>query len=320
MYAGVDVGATNLRAVVTDVDGRVLGRDGRATPHGEGGIAVTEAVLDTLRAACAAADTNANRLRAVGIGSIGPLDQAAGVVDDPANVPGAGRIPLVGPIGNLADTERVYLHNDANAGIIAERFYASESPDDMVYLTISSGIGAGVCVDGQVLSGWDGNAGEIGHVTLDHDGDMTCGCGLPGHWEAYCAGSNIPDYARLLCDREGLATDLPLADDDFAAADVFAAAGSDPLADRVIDRLAHWNSHGFAALVHAYAPLVIRVGGGVALHNPDLVLDPVRERLPDLVMTNVPEIRVTDLGADVVVRGAVASAMTAGTGDRARIG
>jgi glucokinase len=320
MYAGVDVGATNLRAVVADVDGRILGQDRRPTPHGEGGIAVTEAVLDTLRAACATADTIPNRLQAVGIGSMGPLDPAAGVVDHPPNVPGADRVPLVGPIEKLADTDRVYLHNDANAGVIAERFYASEAPDDMVYLTISSGVGAGVCVDGNVLSGWDGNAGEMGHITLDPDGAMTCGCGVPGHWEAYCAGSNIPDYARLLADREDLSTDLPLDDAAFDAADVFAAAGTDPLADHVIDRLADWNARGFAAIVHAYAPLVIRVGGAVALNNPGLVLDPVRERLPDLVITNVPEVEMTELGGDVVVRGAVASAMTNGTGDRARAG
>jgi glucokinase len=320
MYAGVDVGATNLRAVVADVDGRILGQDRRPTPHGEGGIAVTEAVLDTLRAACATADTIPNRLQAVGIGSMGPLDPAAGVVDHPPNVPGADRVPLVGPIEKLADTDRIYLHNDANAGVIAERFYASEAPDDMVYLTISSGVGAGVCVDGNVLSGWDGNAGEMGHITLDPDGAMTCGCGVPGHWEAYCAGSNIPDYARLLADREDLSTDLPLDDEAFDAADVFAAAGGDPLADHVIDRLAEWNARGFAAIVHAYAPLVIRVGGAVALNNPGLVLDPVRERLPDLVITNVPEVEMTELGGDVVVRGAVASAMTNGTGDRARAG
>ena len=320
MYAGVDVGATNLRAVVTDVDGRVLGQDRRPTPHGEGGIAVTEAVLDAIRAACASADTIPNRVQAVGIGSMGPLDPAAGVVDDPPNVPGADRIPLVGPIRKLVDTQQVYLHNDANAGVIAERFYAAEAPDDMVYLTISSGIGAGVCVDGHILSGWDGNAGEVGHLTLDPEGAMTCGCGIDGHWEAYCSGENVPDYARLLHDREDLATDLPLGEPDFDAADVFAAAGSDPLADHVIDRLAHWNSHGVANVVHAYAPLVIRVGGAVALNNPELVLDPVRERLPEVVMTNVPEIELTDLGGDVVVRGAVASAMTDGTGDRARAG
>jgi glucokinase len=319
MYAGVDLGATNLRAVVTDVEGRVLGRDRRSTPQNEGGIAVTEGVLDALRAACEAAGTTTTRITAVGIGSIGPLDTAAGAVENPVNVDGADRIPLVGPVQNLVDSDAVYLHNDANAGVLAERFYADRAPDDMVYLTISSGIGAGVCVDGQLLSGWDGNAGEIGHVALDSEGPVTCGCGGTGHWEAFCSGENIPEYARVIHEREGIETDLPLAADEFGAAAVFEAAGRDPLADRVLERLAHWNSHGIATIVHAYAPITISVGGAVALNNPELVLDPVRERLPDLVVSNVPEIRLTEYGDDIVVKGAVASAMTAGTGDRGRI-
>jgi len=317
-YGGVDLGATNVRAVVGDGDGRILGRARQATPQGDGGIAVTEAVLDVLRNACTDAGTKAPRLRAVGIASIGPLDTAAGAVENPANVAGVDRIPLVGPVENLVDTDRVSLHNDANAGVIGERFYASRAPDDMLYLTISSGIGAGVCVDGRVLSGWDGNAGEIGHLTVDHEGRMPCGCGRDGHWEAYCAGSNIPDYAAHLHETEGIETDLPLGADSFTAADMFAAGGGDPLADRLLDRLAHWNALGFASLVHAYAPLVIYVGGAVALNNPERVLDPVRERLPALVMTNVPEVRLTDFGEDVVVRGALASALTGGTGDRSR--
>lgn len=320
-YGGVDLGATNIRAVVGDGDGRILGQARGSTPQNEGGIAVTEAVLDALRTACADAGTNAPRLRAVGVASIGPLDTAAGAVENPANVDGVDRIPLTGPVSNLADTDQVYLHNDANAGVLGERFYAKQAPDDMVYLTISSGIGAGVCVDGHVLGGWDGNAGEVGHLTLDPEGTMPCGCGGEGHWEAYCAGSNIPAYTRTLADspdEPDCETALPLDPGELTPKDVFDAAGEDELADLVLDRLAEWNALGLSNLVHAYAPLVIYVGGAVALNNPELVLDPVRERLPHLVMTNVPEIQLTEQGDDVVVKGALASALTGGTGDRRR--
>jgi glucokinase len=316
-YAGVDLGATNVRAVVADDGGRELGSDRRGTPRGPNGIAVTEAVLDTLRAAFDDADVAPTATRAVGVGSIGPLDLAAGVIDGPANLPDTiGQVPLTGPIGNLVDAP-VYLHNDTNAGVIGERFYSERSPDDMVYLTISSGIGAGVCVDGHVLSGWDGNAGEVGHVTVDAEGRMTCGCGREGHWEAYCSGNNIPRYATYLHEHTAVETELPVGE-DLAAPMVFDAVGEDPLADLLVERLADWNAQGLAAVVQAYAPLVVFVGGAVALHNPELVLDPVRERLDDLVFSNVPDIQLTQLGDDVVVKGALASAMTAGTGDRRR--
>jgi glucokinase len=318
MYGGVDLGATNIRAVVADADGTVVGRDRQRTPEGPRGVAVTEAVLATLRAACEAAGAAPAELRAVGIASIGPLDLAAGGIDGPANLPdGMGFVPLTGPIEHLIGSDQVHLHNDTSAGVIGERFHSDRNPDDMVYLTISTGIGAGICLDGHVLGGWDGNAGEVGHLTLDPEGRMRCGCGQPGHWEAYCSGTNIPRYAEQLHD--GTETALPLGDPAFDAASVFAHAGADPLADRVVERVAHWNAHGVANVVHAYAPLVVRIGGAVALENPERVVAPVRERLPELVMGNVPEVQLATQGDDAVVQGALASAMTGGTGDRSRL-
>lgn len=316
-YAGVDLGATNAKAVVAD-DRDVVGQARRETPRGPTGIAVTEAVLATLREACRDAGIDPGRLRAVGIGSIGPLDLAEGTVEDPANLPDAiETVPLVGPVEELVGHDRVYLHNDTNAGVIGERFYADRNPDDMVYLTISSGIGAGVAVDGRVLSGWDANAGEIGHVVVDPGGEMVCGCGTPGHWEAYCSGSNLPRYAAHLHETESIPTELSLDAPDFGAKDLYEAVEDDPLAAETVERATRYNAIGVATVIQAYAPLVIYVGGAVARHNETLVLDPLRERVPDLVMSNVPDIRLTTLGDTAVVRGALASALTGGTGDRA---
>ncbi|MFC4248943.1 ROK family protein [Natribaculum luteum] len=320
-YAGVDLGATNVRAVVAESDGTTVGSSKDATPRGPTGIDVTEKVLATLREACADAGIDPVQIQAVGIGSIGPFDLAEGAVIDPANLPDTiDRIPLTGPIEKLVDSDEVYLHNDTNAGVIGERFHSDRNPDDMAYITISSGVGAGVCCDGEVLSGWDGNAGEVGHYVVDPHGRMTCGCGHEGHWEAYCSGNNIPDYARLLAeDDPTISTELPLEDPDFTAKDVFAFAGEDDLADHTIEQVTHWNVIGVTNVVHAFAPLVVSFGGAVALRNEELVIDPIRERIEDTVMTNVPEITVTDLGDDVVVEGALASALTEGTGDRRRM-
>ncbi|MFB6156936.1 MAG: ROK family protein [Haloferacaceae archaeon] len=316
-YVGVDLGATNVRAVVADGTAAVLGRASRGTPRGPTGVAVTEAVLATVREACAAAGTDPADVAAGAVGSVGPLDLAGGTVDGPANLPDAvDRVPLTGPLGNLLDAD-VRLHNDAVAGVIGERFFSDRTPDDMVYLTVSSGIGAGVAIDGHVLSGWDGNAGEVGHMVVDPSGRMRCGCGRAGHWEAYCSGDNLPSYAAELHDGESTA--LAVGDPDLTAADIYALAGEDGFADRVLDAVARWNAIGVTNLVQAFAPLVVYVGGAVALNNPKAVLDPVRERLPDLAFANVPDLRLTTLGDDAVVLGALASAMTDGTGDRARL-
>ncbi|MFA9516847.1 ROK family protein [Halopenitus sp. H-Gu1] len=318
-YVGVDLGATNVRAVVGDGTATILGTGETGTPRGPTGIAVTEAVLSVIREACSNAGVDPGDVEAAGIASIGPLDLAAGAVENPANLPSSiDTIPLTGPISELLGTDQVHLHNDTNAGVIGERFHSDRNPDDMAYITISTGIGAGVAVDGTVLSGWDGNAGEVGHMTIDPEGTMTCGCGRAGHWEAYCSGSNVPDYARTLHEQTASETALPVEDPDFSAKDVFEYAGEDDFADLVIDRLARWNAIGVANVCHAYAPLVVSIGGAVALNNPELVVDPVREQLADLVFVNVPELRLTELGDEVVVKGALASALTGGTGDRSR--
>jgi len=313
-YAGVDLGATNIRAVVGDGDGEVLARSRRETPTGPTGIAVTEAILSALREACETAGVGPDRLEAAGLCSFGPLDLQEGTVENPANLPeSVDRIPLTGPVGNLIGSDRVYLHNDTSAGVVGERFFSDRNPDDMIYLTLSSGIGAGVTVDGHVLQGWDGNAGEVGHMTVDPEGRMTCGCGRPGHWEAYCSGNNIPRYARHIHETQSVPTDLPLDAESFDAADVFAAeATGDPLAVHTVERVAEWNAIGVANICHAYAPLVIYVGGAVALNNPDRVLDPIRERLEGRLLVNRPDVELTKLGDDVVVLGALASAVTGG--------
>lgn len=319
-YLGVDLGASKIIAAVGTVED-IRGRARVTTPQGPGGIDVTEAVLEAVRTAAERAGVSPREIRAGAIGTFGPIDLAAGSVVEPANLPNSVElIPLTGPLGALLESDEVYLHNDTTAGVIGERFVAAENPADMVYLTISTGIGAGIAVDGHVLGGWDGNAGEVGHFTVDPMGRMTCGCGREGHWEAYASGSGIPRYARYLhASQDDLSTNLEVEDDRFGAADVFAARGTDPLADLVIERVGRWNALGLANVVHAYAPLIVSVGGSVALHNESAVLGPMREAVNDLVLTNVPAVQLTSLGDDVTVKGALASAMTRGTGDRCRL-
>ena len=320
-YAGVDLGASNVRVIVGTGEIEMIGTARDRTPQGPAGIDVTEGVLDAVRAACEDAGVAPEQLESLGIGSFGPFDLAEGMIVNPANLPDTvEQIPLTGPLGALIDSDHVYLHNDTTAGVIGERFHSARNPDDMVYLTISTGIGAGIAVDGHIMSGWDGNAGEVGHFAIDPAGRLTCGCGRDGHWEAYTSGAGIPRYTRWLANNEAshLETDLPLDSPDFTAVDVFAAKGQDPLADHVIERVGEWNALGVANVVHAYAPLVISIGGAVALNNESAILDPLTESLEGLVMSNVPQIQLTSLGEDVVLQGALASAMTAGTGDRSR--
>lgn len=307
---GIDLGATNYRVAVA-VGEDLLARQKRPTPPAHTGQEITDTLIETTESLLEEAGFEPEDLAAVGIGSIGPLDTEAGVVIDPPNLSDSIEgIPLAGPFTDHFGVP-VSVENDAIAALVAERAESENPPPNMAYLTISTGVGAGVAVDGHVLKGWGGNAAEVGHFVLERDSDLECGCGREGHWEAFAGGNNIPDYARSLAEEFDGETDLPLDQDAFTAADVFEFTGEDVLADILVHRLERFNALGLANLTHAFAPELISIGGAVALENPDLVVDPLRDRLPDLVTTRVPELRVTPLGEDAVLLGGVALARAA---------
>ena len=306
LVGGVDLGATNLRAAVADGEGTVLGRTHRTTP-GCDGRAVSDAVVEALEGACEAAGVTPAGFDAVGVGSIGPLDRAAGAADDPPNV-AAGWIPLVEPLQRRFDCA-VTLVNDCVAGAIGERYFADGGPD-LAYITLSTGVGAGAIVDGHPLQGHRGNAAEMGHVVVE-PGGRECGCGGAGHWEAYAGGQAVPDFARELARTRNVETSLDL--EDLDARTLFEA--EDPLAERVRDRLGAYNALGVAATVHAFDPAAVVFGGAIAVNNPDTVLEPVRERVPDLLAVDAPPVRLAALGENAVLKGAIAAALTGGTGD-----
>ncbi|MHB9286205.1 ROK family protein [Halobacteriales archaeon Cl-PHB] len=306
-YVGVDLGATNVKTAVGDADGAVVGRDRRPTPSDAGGEAIAAAVVESIRCSLAEAGVD-GPIERVGIGSIGPLDRDAGVVVDPVNLPAAHCIPISDHV-EAAIGAPVVLHNDATVGAIGECYFGDETPRNLVYLTLSTGVGAGVICDGRVLDGANGNAGEVGHLTLDPDAEVICGCGAVGHWEAFCGGANLPAYAESLRETTGVDGDERF---DLPAA-IFAATGSDPLADLVVERIGRWNAVGVASVVQAFDPEQVVLGGAVALNNPAAILDPIEARLPEMLLGDAPNLRLTDRGDTAVVDGALASAYTNGS-------
>lgn len=311
---GVDLGATNLRAAVADGAAEPIAVERRPTPRGVDGEAVARAAGDALEAAAGAAGLDPTALEAVGVGTVGPLDREAGAVVRPPNLAGVDRVPLADALAAVVGHGRVFVANDAAAGAVGERAAAADPPANLVYLTLSTGIGAGAVVDGHVLVGRGGNAAEVGHLVVDPAGRLTCGCGRPGHWEAYCSGRAVPALARHVAEATGLDTALDLGAPDLDAATVLGAAGDDPLADRVVERLREYNAIGVAAVVHAFAPDLIAVGGAVALENPSLVIDPLADDVAAHAMVAVPAIRPARHGHDAVLRGALAVAANGGLG------
>ena len=207
-----------------------------------------------------------------------------------------------------------YLVNDCVSAVIGERhFGAGRDHENLVYITISTGIGGGVYVNGHLLLGKDGNAHEIGHMVIDSEGKLECGCGKRGHWEAYSSGSGIPKLARLLVGtyREYFVESV-LKDklETLTSKDVYDAAKmGDAFALKVVEEASKYNAMGIANVVNMYDPSLITMGGSVTLHNVELVVEPIKQLAQEYIINRMAEVKVTPLGDDVGLYGAIALAL-----------
>lgn len=185
----VDVGATRTRVAIFDRRGmKLLRKEVIKTPHEGDEDIVAEAIIAVAERLIAS--LGLSEVTAVGAGTIGPLDVRRGYVVNPPNIPLKG-FSLREPLMKRFNVP-VYVVNDCVAAVYAEYMSgAGLGRDNVVYVTISSGIGAGVIVDGHLLLGKDGNAHEVGHLVLSYDSSIKCGCGGVGRWEALASGNNL---------------------------------------------------------------------------------------------------------------------------------
>ena len=245
---GIDLGGTELRAAVVAADGRVLAHARTETAALDGPAAVIEQMARLI-----AQIAPGHAVTGVGIGSPGALDAVAGVVVHAPTLRGWADVPLAA-LASARFGLPVRIDNDANVAALAEwRFGAGRGLRHLVYVTVSTGIGGGVIIDGKLLHGRGSLAAEIGHMTIT-EAPVPCACGGLGCWEAMASGTALGQRAT----ESGVLGSV-------TARDVarLAEAG-DAFARRLLSEEARWLGVGFANLLHLYAPEMIVVGGGVS--------------------------------------------------------
>ncbi|MEZ0290183.1 MAG: ROK family protein [Sulfolobales archaeon] len=247
----------------------------------------------------------------IGIGSIGPLDLKRAILNPP-NIR-AKNIDLKVIFKKISGGIPVYLANDCVAAVIGEYFYGvGRGYNNIVYITISTGIGAGVIVDGEPLIGKDGNAHEIGHLVIDRSMGIKCGCGGIGHWEGMCSGSGMPRLAEYLA-RKREYRDSRLREkierESVDARDIFNLYHArDPLAIDVVEECLEINAAGVASVVNAYDPEILVLGGSVVLNNKWIV-EEIEKRIDKYLINRAPKIEITRFEEDIVLIGAASIAL-----------
>jgi glucokinase len=190
----LDVGGTKLAAAVVDDAGRLLGRARVPTPTGTDAEALYQALIACAAAALRGADTLPDDLDGVGVAAGGPMNWPTGDVS-PLNIPAWRDFPLRKRLAEEFATERVLLHNDAVALTVGEHWRgAGTGTRNLLGITVSTGVGGGLILDGRLYHGTSGNAGHFGHTVVEPDGPP-CACGGRGCVEAIASGPNTVRHA-----------------------------------------------------------------------------------------------------------------------------
>ncbi len=267
LVLGVDLGGTKILTSVVNPEGRILSWDRSATPAGQGSEGVIRAILASAERALQGGSVTIERVSAVGIGAPGLVDTKAGILFTSPNLPGWKDIPLRDIIQEKL-REKAFLINDGSAAALGEHYFgAAKGVSHFIYITISTGIGGGIVIDGKVLNGFKGMAGEIGHMTIADEGPP-CHCGNRGCWEALASGTALAKAARKLIETGADTTILNFAEgkiDNVTAHTVQSAAEKgDPMANDLILKTAYYFGVGVANLINIFNPEMIVIGGGLS--------------------------------------------------------
>lgn len=322
LLLGLDLGGTKTSVCLARATGERLGAirmptNADASPH-----AWRQRLRALVATLLAQHQRSAADIHAVGLVTPGPMSATRGLVLNPPNMPAWRNVPVKSWIEE--DVRRpVYMNNDANAAGLAEyRFGEFRGTPDLVYLTMSTGIGAGVISGGHLVQGSADLGGEVGHMVVDPNGPQ-CPCGRRGCLEMYCGGRNVIQQVRARLSHEpasliwsemgGCAEDLTV------SAIARAAQRGDALAREFWDRFLEKLAHGVGTIVMCFNPKAI-IMGTIAIHLGDLLIQPLRERLPRYAWPESLQglaIRPSALGGEIGDQAAIAVALEGMNSNRA---
>jgi len=316
---GIDLGGTKIAIAIGRPDGSIISRrtirDHRALSEDRIVGRVAESVQDLVRGLEEERGTRVG-LVGVAVGTAGHVSFKDGMLISNSNLPGFVNYPLARKMTETLGTP-VVVDNDTNAQVYAEYLFgAGRDHDNVAFVTVSTGFGAGIVIDGRVYRGVSGTAGEIGHTIVNPHSRIQCGCGNYGCLMAHTSGLSLPQVVREKARSSDPPADLGDISDAMITGEYVKERfdAGDRLFMDVVFEYADYLGLGLHNLVETLNPGVVILGGGLTAWG-EPYLDRARERYRHLVEITIhdpPEIRLSALGADAAVIGAIALAFETG--------
>jgi glucokinase len=307
----IDLGGSKIVTALVSPEGEIIAREYVLTLAEEGAEAIVHRIQATIDSVLSKANMPLSSLSTIVIAAAGAINSEEGIVTDSPNLPGWHNIPLREMVKKETGLE-TFLINDASAAALGEHcFGAGRGINNLIYITVSTGIGGGIIIDGKLYTGASGSAGEIGHMTIDINGTH-CNCGNIGCLELLASGKAVARAAQKAIAEGTKTIILEIAEGEpqnITAQTVSAAAHKgDELASAIISKAATYLGVGMVNLVNIFNPEMIIIGGGLS-KTGDMLLDTARKVVAERAFyLPAQQVRIvpSQLGDNAAVLGAAA--------------
>ncbi len=312
-YIGVDLGGTNIAVGIVDENHKIVKKASTPTMPERGADAIVKDMARLSENLIADCKLTLNDIASVGIASPGIANRATGVVEYSCNLP-FDMFPMAKTFQKYLPVKAVYVENDANAAALAEALAgAARGTRDSVMITLGTGVGGGIIIDGKIISGFNAAGGELGHMVIERNGRQ-CGCGRRGCWETYSSATGLANMTRekvnelMLKKIPSVMVDEYHANNRVSARTAFdAMRKGDKAGKEVVDEYISYLACGIANIINIFQPEVLSIGGGVC-NEKNYLLDPLMELVDREQYTRdnarKTVVKIAEMGNDAGIVGA----------------
>lgn len=300
MYIGIDIGGMSVKAGVVAENGDILAKYAVPTPQNSND-AMLEAILESINNAISEAGVKKEDIKAIGVGNPGVVDRDNGILAEATNI-GYSDVPVREFLQKNFAEIPVMVENDANCAALGE-YYKAENSKNFVFITLGTGVGGGIIINGKLFIGANGAAGELGHIVTHFDGRQ-CSCGRKGCWETYASVTGLIETTEE--HRHEIKGIFP--DEKISGRTVFdLARKGDKDAERVRDMWIEEVAIGIVDMVNIFQPDSIIIGGAISKEGDTLLLpiiDYVNKNAFCSERLTKPKIEISKIGGDAGIIGA----------------
>ncbi len=275
-YLGVDLGGTNIAVGLVTEDGKIIASDSTPTLAEREYPEIVADMAKVCKKVVADAGVDMSEVASIGIGSPGSIDSENGVVLYANNLK-FNQAPIAAELKKHIDLP-INIENDANAAAYGEYIANGNGADDFVFITLGTGVGGGIIIDKKLYKGFNGIGGELGHITLVHNGKM-CSCGNPGCWEAYASVTALISQTKEAIEKnpDSLMAKIAEENGEVSGRTAFnAAKAGDAAGQAVVDQYRDYVASGLVSIINIFQPERIVIGGGISREG-EYLLAPIRE-------------------------------------------